>query len=126
MADHPARPDGGFILLDAVLAAGLLALAGTVIIMIANTMLTREERELDRSVALVGAQSLVKQYLLLGPALAAKLEREDELFIYSFEPGDAPVAGTDALAAVTLWARPRSGRAADAVRLDFLAPAAGR
>lgn len=126
MADRPTRADAGFILLDAVLAAGLLAFAGTVIIMIANTMLTREERELDRSVALVAAQSLVKQYLLLGPALATKLDGEDELFVYSFEPADVPVVGTDMLVEVTLWARPRSGRAAEAVRLDFLAPAAAR
>lgn len=126
MADRPARADSGFILLDAVLAAGLLAFAGTIIIMIANTMLTREEHELDRSVALVGAQSLVKQYLLLGPSLAGKLEREDELFAYSFEPNAEPIAGTDRLVEVTLLARPRSGRAEDAVRLDFLAPAATR
>ena len=96
MADRPARADAGFILLDAVLAAGLLAFAGTVIIMIANTMLTQAERELDRSVALVGAQSLIKQYLLLGSASAARLEREDELFVYSFEPYPEPVAGTTA------------------------------
>ncbi len=107
-----------------MLAAGLLAFAGTVIIMIASTMLTQQQRELDRSVALVGSQSLIKQYLLFGAS--AGLEREDELFVYSFEPGSQPVAGTAALAEVTLWARPKSGRAVDAVRLDFLAPAAAR
>ncbi|OEO31856.1 hypothetical protein VW23_014360 [Devosia insulae DS-56] len=126
MADRPAQPDAGFILLDAVLAAGLLAFAGTVIIMIANTMLTQAERELDRSVALVGSQSLIKQYLLLGSASAPQLEREDELFVYSFEPSPEPVAGTTALLEVTLWARPKSGRPSDAVRFDFLAPAAAR
>lgn len=126
MTDRPARADAGFILLDAVLAAGLLAFAGTVIIMIANTMLTQAERELDRSIALVGSQSLIKQYLLLGAASQAQLEREDELFVYGFEPNPDPIAGTTALIEVTLWARPKSGRAADAVRLDFLAPAAPR
>lgn len=124
MAEQPARADGGFILLDAVLAAGLLAFAGTVIIMIANTMLTQQERDLDRSVALIGSQSLIKQYLLLGSAFEASLEREDELFAYSFEPSPKPVEGTTALVEGTLWARPKSGRAIDAVHLDFLAPAA--
>lgn len=126
MAEQPARADEGFILLDAVLAAGLLAFAGTVIIMIANTMLTQQERDLDRSVALIGSQSLIKQYLLLGSAFEASLEREDELFVYSFEPNPKLVEGTTALVEVTLWARPKSGRAIDAVHLDFLAPAAVR
>jgi len=126
MAERSARADSGFILLDAVLAIGLLAFAGTVVVMIANTMLTRQERELSRSVALVGAQSLIKQYLLLGSTLASNLEREDELFAYSFEPSPRPVAGTTELVEVALWARPKSGRAADALRLDFLAPAPAR
>lgn len=126
MAERPAPADAGFILLDAVLAAGLLAFAGTVIIMIANTMLTQQQRELDRSVALVASQSLIKQYLLLGSAFETGLEHEDELFRYSFEPAPDPVDGTTALVEVALWARPKSGRAMDAVRLDFLAPAAPR
>jgi type II secretory pathway pseudopilin PulG len=126
MAERPAPVDAGFILLDAVLAAGLLALAGTVIVMIANTMLTQQQRELDRSVALVASQSLIKQYLLLGAAFETSLEHEDELFRYSFEPGANPVAGTSTLVEVAVWARPKSGRAMDAVRLDFLAPAATR
>lgn len=126
MADRTTRADSGFILLDAVLAVGLLAFAGTVVIMVANTMLSQGARELDRSVALVGAQSLMKQYLLLGPTSEAGLEREDELFVYDFEPSDEPVAGTSSLIVVTLWARPKSGRATDTVRLDFFAPVVAR
>ncbi len=123
MVDRPFRADSGFILLDAVLAVGLLAFAGTVVVMVSNTMLMQQERELDRSVALVGTQSLVKQYLLLGPTLASGLDREDELFAYGFEPSQKPVAGTTALVEIAVWARPKSGRDTDAVRLDFLAPA---
>jgi hypothetical protein len=126
MTESVVRSDSGFMLLDAVLAVGLLAFAGTVIIMIANTMLGQQERELDRSVALVASQSLIKQYLLLGPVSGASLEREDELFAYRFEQSAEPVAGTTKLVEMALLANPKSGRAADAVRLDFLAPAPSR
>lgn len=122
MSEPTVRADGGFMLLDAVLAVGLLAFAGTVIIVIANTMLGQQERELDRSVALVASQSLIKQYLLLGAASAARLEREDELFVYRFEQGAKPVAGTTALVEMAMLAKSKSGREVDAVRLDFLAP----
>lgn len=111
------------MLLDAVLAVGLLAFAGTVIIMVANTMLGQQERELDQSVALIASQSLIKQYLLLGPGSDVRLEREDELFVYRFEQSAEPVTGTTKFVEMALLARPKSGREVDAVRLDFLAPA---
>lgn len=124
MTEPTVRADSGFMLLDAVLAVGLLAFAGTVVILVANTMLGQQERELDRSVALVASQSLIKQYLLLGPASEARLEREDELFVYRFEQSARPVAGTSALVEIALLAEPKSGRRLDAVQLDFLAPVA--
>lgn len=71
-----AAAEGGFVLLDALLATVLAAFAGTTIIAIANAMLDRHGDELDRSVALVGSQSVLKQYVLLGATTA----QQDELY----------------------------------------------
>lgn len=112
--NQAVRNDGGFVLLDALLATALLAMAGGSIVLVANDMLDQQSKELDRSVALVAARSLVQQYVLLGSTSAV-----DELYRYEIVLGD-PVEGTAELRQAVVVARPLVS--APAVSLDFLAP----
>lgn len=116
-----AEDDGGFVLIDALLAAGLLALGGTVVLAIAMSLLDRQRAELDRSVALVNMQSLAKQYLLVEPQNRSRLESADELFTYSFTRAESPVQGTEQLALWKIVATPRNR--AEPIELTFLGPA---
>jgi hypothetical protein len=116
----PAKSNEGFILIDALLAAALLALGGTMALSICMSVLDRQRIELDRSVALVNMQSLVKQFLLVAPRNRDRLENADELFTYAFS-SDLPVEGTTLLVQWKIVATPRAG--GEAVELAFLGPA---
>ena len=113
MSSAPA--DAGFVLLDALMATALAAFAGGTVIMISNGMLTRQGEELDRSVALVMSQSLMRQHVVLGVAS----DVEDELFRYEIAKTGA-VEGTTSLQAMAVIAEPKSNGLP--VRLDFLGP----
>jgi hypothetical protein len=115
---EPARnSDAGFVLLDALLATALAAFAGGIILSVSSSMSTRQGRELDRSVALVMSQTLMRQYILLGDAA---IEREDELYRYAIVPA-GHVAGTSLLRAMAVVAVAKGG--GQPLRLDFLAAA---
>jgi hypothetical protein len=73
----PSTSESGFVAIDALVAVLTLSLAGTVLVATAVGLLQREMSTLDRSVALVMSQSLMRQYPLLGDQ-----EIADELFAY--------------------------------------------
>lgn len=105
---------GGFVLLDALLAAALVGVAGSGVVAIATDMLDRQARELDRSVALVASRALIQQYILVGTTT-----QSDELYRYEIVLG-GPVPGTAALRQAEVVAEPMKG--SPSVRLAFLAP----
>ena len=111
------HPEAGFVLLDALMATALAGLAGSAIIMIADSMLAQQGRELDQSVALVMSQSLMRQYVLLNEAAP---EREDELYRYEIVETGA-VEDTSTLRAMAVVAEPKANSVR--VRIDFLARA---
>jgi hypothetical protein len=117
---HSMR-DAGFVMIDALMATALIALAGTTVVFIANGLSTEKERVLDRSVALVMSQSIMKQYLMLGPAAVDQLQHEDELFTYEVSEGE-PSPALGATRPIAVVAEPKIG-AGRSVQLDFLAPA---
>lgn len=117
---RPSPIDAGFVLLDALMAVALAAFAGGTIISIANSMLEQQARELDRSVALVASQSLMRQYLLLGEVGPL----QDELYRYDLV-SEGP-ANTSTLRSVAIVAVPLNGIGGRDVRLDFLAPTASK
>jgi Tfp pilus assembly protein PilV len=72
-----SRSESGFVVIDALVAVLTLSLTGTVLTATAVGLLQREMSALDRSVALVMSQSLMRQYPLLGDQQVT-----DELFDY--------------------------------------------
>lgn len=63
-----SAPDDGFILVDALAAATILALAGTVVLLIGNSAMSRAANDLDRSVALLRLDGLAAEIRLVGVA----------------------------------------------------------
>lgn len=106
--------DGGFVLLDALLAAALVGLAGSSVVAVATGMLDRQQRDLDRSVALVASRGLIQEYILVGTTAES-----DELYRYEIVLG-GPVPGTSALRQAEVVAEPTKG--SPSVRVAFLAP----
>jgi len=109
--------DAGFIVLDALLGATVLALAGTVILTIVVSGETRRQAELDRSVALVAMQSLIAQFAVLDDSARGRLGRSDELYRYTITEGAA--IGVTALSEWSIEAQPV--HAGEALALSFLA-----
>jgi hypothetical protein len=116
MSRSSVPPDAGFVLLDALMATGLAAFAGGMVVLISNSMLAQQGAELDRSAGLVMSQSLLGQYLQLGVAT----ELEDELYRYEVVRKGA-VEGTTLLQKMAIMAYPKAGGAP--LSLDFLGPA---
>ena len=110
--------EGGFIAMDALVAVAVLALAGTALVGTALSLLQRETSTLDRSVALVMSQSLMRQYEVLGGNLPVST-MEDEHFTYRMS--ERPYDGTPALVIVDIEAIPLvPGAARLGVTLSFL------
>jgi hypothetical protein len=125
MRNATSASDAGFILLDALMAVALLTIAGTSIVLVVNDLERRVDGELDRSVALVMSQALMKQVLLVGTDAAAQLEQSDELYEYQVVASADPVPGTIRVRAQAIVARPKHGTRGTDVRLDFLAGSGG-
>ena len=112
-----AVAEGGFVAVDALVAVAVLALAGTVLVGTALGLLERETSALDRSVALVMSQSLMRQYEALGELPAAATA--DEHFTYRISR--RPYDGASALVIVDIDAIPRAPIAGHSgVSLSFL------
>lgn len=114
--------DGGFVLLDALLATALVAAAGTTIALIVGSTLADLDRQLQRSVALLMAETAMREYINFGNGSASGA---DEAFRYDMVATGATVAGASQLQAMAVVARLRDG-GREVLRLDFLAPGAGR
>jgi hypothetical protein len=112
--------EDGFVVLDALMAVGLVALAGTTTVLILLGVLQRQGDELDRSVALVMSQSLMRQYLLIAGTGSSSLETSDEGFTYEVSVAADPETPSMQRAAVI--AKGRARKNAGELRLDFLVP----
>jgi len=114
MASSPG--DEGFVLVDALLATTLVAAAGTTITLIAGSILAEQDRQLERSVALLMAETAMREYIAFGNASASSA---DERFRYDVVATGVAVAGTTRLEAVAVVALPKAG-GGEVLRLDFL------
>lgn len=114
--------DEGFVLLDALLATVLVAAAGTTIVLIAVSTLADLDRQLQRSIALLMAETAMREYITFGNGSAAGA---DEVFRYDVVATGETVAGPSHLQAMSVVARARDG-GREVLRLDFLAPGAGQ
>jgi len=114
--------DEGFVLLDALLATALLAAAGTTIALVSGAVLAEQDRQLERSVALLMAETAMREYIAFGDTSASGA---DERFRYDIIATGAAVAGTTRLQAMAVVALEQAG-GRELLRLDFLAPGAGR
>ena len=110
--------DAGFIAVDAMAASLLVALVGTVVTTIALGFLQRQSEDLDRSVALIELQSIMRRVELLGGSLAA-VEPSDELFDYALEASLSDAG----LAIFTVSAHRRDTASGQLISMQFLAPA---
>lgn len=72
--------DSGFALVEALFAAALLALAGTVIALVGANLLRTQDNELRRSSALVTLDMMAKLLRTEGLSLSMLLPSEDENF----------------------------------------------
>lgn len=77
--------EAGFILVDALLAAAILAFAGTVVLTMIMSAEQRAGADLDRSVALTSMHAIAMQLPLVDPPQRARLSTEDELYRYAVE-----------------------------------------
>ena len=112
-----SRQDQGFVLLDALLATALVAAAGTTIVLIAGSILAEQDRQLERSAALLMAETAMREYTAFGSASASSA---DERFRYDVVATGAAVPGTSQLEAMAVVALPKAG-GEEVLRLDFLA-----
>lgn len=114
-----AGEDGGFILVDALLASAVLAFAGTVILTIGISAHERSSRQLDRSVALTAMHSLALQFAALTDVQRAHLESGDELYRYDIIETSDPAANLGDLRQWRVVASPL--RRGEALEIAFLA-----
>lgn len=114
-----AAEDGGFILVDALLASALLAFAGTVTLTIVISAHERASEQLDRSVALTAMHSLALQFAVLTDPQRARLERSDELYRYDIAPTPGTAADLGSLKQWRVTATPL--RRGEALEIAFLA-----
>lgn len=115
------KSDAGFVMMDALVAVAVLGLVGTGALALATGLLSGQDRQLDRSVALLMAELLARQYALLGPGPAGA-GLVDEQFTYDLvRSGEAP--GGSRLVPMVVVVREKGPRAPEVLRLDFLASA---
>jgi hypothetical protein len=108
-------------MMDALVAVAILGLVGSGALALATNLLAGQERQLDRSVALLTSELLARQYAEFGPDPATTGPRvEDELFIYEFAAVGETVEGSR-LRPMVVIARGRGQSGAEELRLDFLA-----
>jgi hypothetical protein len=114
-----ANGDEGFVMLDALVAVAILALVGTGALALASDLLSRLDRQLDRSSALLMSDLVAQQYAELGPNPAAT-RVEDELFVYEVVATGEP-ASESRLQPMAVIVRNSRSRSAQVLQLDFLA-----
>ena len=115
-----ARGDDGFVMMDALVGVAILGLVGTGAIMLANGLLAAQDRQLDRSAALLTSELLARQYATFGPDPLGTTVG-DGMFDYEVvASGTAPAASRLTPMAVVVREK---GRANEVLRLDFLAGA---
>jgi hypothetical protein len=101
--------DGGFALVEALFAAGLLALAGTVATLVGMNLLRSQDDALRRSSALVTLDMMAKVARSQGIDVAALLAPDDENFRYVVL---TTPAAAGAPVPVRIEAHPRDGAGA--------------
>jgi len=117
------RSDEGFVMMDALVAVAILGLVGSGALALANNLLAGQERQLDRSLALLTSELLARQYAEFGPDPAATSSLfEDELFTYEFAAAGEPT-DSSRLRPMVVIAREKGQSGAEELRLDFLAAA---
>lgn len=112
--------DEGFVMIDALVAVAILGIVGTGVLALASGLLAAQERQLDRSMALLTAEMLAQQYAELGPASGSRVE--DEAFVYEIVAGDHPPDGTR-LRPMVVIVRTKGQESAEVLRFDFLSAA---
>jgi hypothetical protein len=113
-----ARGDDGFVMMDALVGVAILGLVGTGALMLANGLLAAQDRQLDRSVALLMSELLATQYAAFGPNPSSS-PSTDGMFDYEVVASGIARAGSR-LTPMIVVVRER-GRKNEVLRLDFLA-----
>lgn len=112
-----APGDDGFVMMDALVGVAILGLVGTGVLMVANGLLAAQDRQLDRSVALLMSELLATQYAGFGLNPSGSLSN-DGIFDYEVvASGTAPAGSRLTPTAVVVR---EAGRADEVLRLDFL------
>ena len=117
-----SRDDEGFVMMDALVAVAILGLVGTGALGLTTTLLGAQDRQLDRSVALVMSELVARQYAEFGPD-AAGVRPADEQFDYEVVVAGKPAKGSR-LTPMAVVARDKGEGGAELLRLDFLATGA--
>jgi type II secretory pathway pseudopilin PulG len=118
-----SKSEAGFVLLEALVAAALVAMAGTIILMTGQNSLRAQDSALDRSAALVTMETFSRVFQVLGAEAAATvLPADDETFRYALAPtGDAGDVGA-VLRYLKLEAHFKTSPTLPPLTLEFLAP----
>lgn len=112
-----AAADDGFVMIDALVGVAMLGLVGTGALMLANGLLSAQDRQLNRSSALLTAELLATQYATFGPDPLGPTVG-DAMFDYEVvAPGAASAGSRLTPTAVTVREK---GRENEVLRLDFL------
>lgn len=115
---EPPR-DGGFVVMDALVAVAILGIVGTGALMLVNGLLVGQDRQLDRSVALLMSELLAKQYARFGPA--SSLTRfQDDTFAYDVVAAGGKQPGSR-MTPMVVVVSDTGGSRLEVLRLDFLA-----
>lgn len=112
-----ARGDDGFVMMDALVGVAILGLVGTGALMLADGLLAAQERQLDRSSALLTSELLARQYATFGPNHSES--PIDRMFDYVVVSSGTAQTGSR-LKPMAVIVRDK-GRANEVLRLDFLA-----
>ena len=112
-----ARGDDGFVMMDALVGVVILGLVGTGALMLANGLLAAQDRQLDRSAALLMSELLATQYAAFGLTPSGSLST-DGMFDYEVVTSGSAPAGSR-LTPMAVVVR-EAGRANEVLRLDFL------
>lgn len=115
--------DAGFVMMDALVAVAILGLVGTGALALATGLLAGQERQLDRSAALLTSELVARQHAEFGPDPAG-LGSGDAQFAYEVTATGEPARGSR-LRPMVVIARTKGVSASEVLRLDFLTAAAG-
>lgn len=131
IGDKGAEPgaDAGFVLFEVLVGAAILALAGTMILLIGNNILNGSQRELDRSMTLVNAESFGRELVLVGADNGAAVFPADDgrfTYVIGAASATAPDPVPNSLISVHIEAHPKSAPDQVALAIDLLVPKHGR